>query len=161
VLLWFAGMSVAAVWVVFRDPALDYRLVMVGVLVPDVVDVLFGGARVMHSVLASAALLAVVMLATRRRRILRRHLLAVPIGTFLHLVFDGAWTLTEVFWWPLRGGSLGDESLPSATRGWANVPLELIGAAVLAWFWRRFRLGEPARRLAFLRTGRVGRDLVE
>ena len=29
-LLWFAGMSFLAVWVVFHDPAIDHRLVMAG-----------------------------------------------------------------------------------------------------------------------------------
>ena len=157
--LWFAGMALATVWLVFRDPALDYRLVVVGALLPDGVDAASGG-RVMHTVLFSALLLAVVMLATRHRRNRRRHVLTVPIGTFLHLVFDGAWARTELFWWPLFGTSFGGESLPAVERGWADLPLELVGLAVLVWLWRRFRLAEPARRSLFLRTGRVGRDLV-
>jgi hypothetical protein len=37
---------------------------------------------------------------------------------------------------------------------------ELAGAAALGWWWARFRLREPERRAYFLRTGRVGRDLV-
>ena len=158
-LLWFAGTSLTAVWLVFRDPALDYRLVVVGALVPDAVDALTG-TRVMHTVLASAALLAVVMVATRGARHARRHLLALPIGTFLHLVFDGAWGRTEVFWWPLFGTSFGDERLPSVERGVLNVLLELVGLAILVWFWRRFRLHEAPRRSMFLRSGRLGRDLV-
>jgi hypothetical protein len=65
-----------------------------------------------------------------------------------------------VFWWPLAGADLGDTELPSLARGLADVPLELAGAAVLVWAWRRFRLAEPDRRRTFLRTGRLGRDLV-
>ena len=159
-LLWFAGLSFLAVWLVFRDPAIDHRLVVAGALLPDVVDVWFGGARLAHTVTASVALLTVVMLATRGRRLLRRRLLALPIGTFLHLVLDGMWTRSEVFWWPFLGGSFGDEGLPSLDRGAANVVLEIAGAAVLVWAWRRFRLAEPERRAYFLRTGRLGRDLV-
>lgn len=157
--LWFAGMSFLAVWVVFKDPALDHRLVMAGALLPDVVDVWTGGRWFAHTVLASVGLLTVVMLGTQHRRLLRRRLLALPIGTFLHLVLDGMWTDQEVFWWPVAGSEFG-EALPSVARGWVNVPLELLGAAALVWAWRRFRLGEPERRRLFLTTGRLGRDLV-
>jgi hypothetical protein len=160
VFLWFLGTAFLATWLVFRDPALDHRLVLVGALLPDVVDGPFGRAGVAHSLLASAVLLAVVVLATRGRRHLRRALVALPIGTFLHLVFDGIWSDRTVFWWPLAGTDLGDTRLPSVARGLVDLPLELAGAAVLVWAWHRFRLAEPERRRTFLRTGRLGRDLV-
>lgn len=161
-LFWFAGGSFLAVWLVFRDPAIDHRLVMAGALLPDVVDVLTGGPWLGHTVLASAVLLCGLMLATMGRRLLRRQLLAVPIGTFLHLVLDGAWADTATFWWPSFGleAGLGDGRLPSVERGAVNVVLELIGVGILVWAHRRFRLGEPERRQHFLRTGRLGRDLL-
>lgn len=159
-ILWFAGMSFLAVWLVFRDPAIDHRLVIVGALLPDAVDGVTGGAWVLHSVVGSVALLVTTMLATVGRRLLRRQLLALPIGTFLHLVLDGAWTNTDVFWWPFRGTGFGNAPVPSFERGWFNVVLEIAGAAVLVWAYRRFRLFEPARRSVFLRDGRLGRDLV-
>jgi hypothetical protein len=160
-LLWFAGLAFVAVWVVFRDPAIDHRLVIAGALLPDVVDGVTGGRGVAHTVLGSATVLAVVMLATRGRRRLRRQLLAVPIGMFLHLVLDGMWTDRDVFWWPVFGHHLGERPLPSVERGWANVPLEIAGLIALVWAWRRFRLAEPERRRRFLTTGRLSRDLVD
>ena len=158
-ILWFAGTSFLAVWLIFRDPALDHRLVIVGALLPDVVDGITGGPGVLHTVFGSVLLLAVVMLVTIGRRHLRRHLIALPIGTFLHLVFDGAWGDDHVFWWPFSG-SLGDGQLLSVQRGAIDVVLELIGLGILVWAYRRFRLDEPERRRTFLRTGRLGRDLV-
>ena len=158
--LWFAGTAFLTVWLVFRDPAFDYRLVIVGALLPDVVDAAFGGSALLHSVLGSMALLALVMVATVGRRSLRRHLIAVPIGTFLHLVFDGAFTSSQAFWWPLAGGPLADQPLPVVERGWWNVVLELIGLAILGWAWRRFRLDDPVRRRVFLREGRLDGSLV-
>jgi uncharacterized membrane protein YeaQ/YmgE (transglycosylase-associated protein family) len=160
VILWFAGTSFLAVWLVFRDPALDHRLVMAGALVPDAVDALTGGPWIMHSVAGSVALLAIVMAVTVRRRRLRRKLIALPIGTFLHLVFDGAWANTHAFWWPFSG-DFGRGSLPSVSRGALDIVLELVGAAILVWAYRRFRLDEPARRAVFVRTGRLSRDLVD
>jgi hypothetical protein len=159
VILWFAGTSFLAVWLVFRDPAIDHRLVMVGALVPDVVDGVTGGPWVLHSVFASVVLLGAVMGATVGRRLLRRQLIALPIGTFLHLVFDGAWADTDTFWWPFSGG-FGGGSLPSVDRGAVDALLEVIGLAILVWAYRRFRLYEPDRRRTFLTTGRLGRDLV-
>jgi len=157
---WFAGTSFLAAWLVFRDPAFDYRLVMVGALLPDALDVLFGGAGPLHSVAGSVVLLAVVMVITIGHRSLRRHLIALPIGTFLHLVFDGAFATSQVFWWPLAGGGLAEHRLPVVGRGWWNVPLELVGLAILVWAWRRFGLADPARRRRFWWEGRLDRSLV-
>ena len=159
-LLWFAGMAFVCVWAVFKDPAIDHRLVIAGALLPDVIDVWSGGRWVAHTVLFSIGLLTAVMLGTRGRRLLRRRLLALPIGTFLHLVLDGMWADKQVFWWPVYGSSFGDRPIPSIERGWFDLPLELLGLVALVWAWRRFRLAEPERRAYFLRTGRLGRDLV-
>ena len=72
-------------------------------------------------------------------------------------MFDGAWATTEVFWWPFTGASIGDEPLPSVQRGWWNVPLEVIGLAIVVWVWRR--PGCPTRRAGAPspRTGEVVR----
>ncbi len=158
--LWFAGMSVLLVWTVFRDPAIDYRLVVVGALAPDLIDALTGGTWAAHSVLFSVVLLLAVMLGTRHRRALRRRLLALPIGTFLHLVLDGAWADTDAFWWPLTGWSFGDTPIPSLDRGWVNLVLEVIGAAALVWCWFRFGLDDRERRRVLWCTGRLDRSLV-
>jgi hypothetical protein len=153
--LWFAGTALVSVWLVFRDPAFDHRLLIVGALAPDLLDAPFGGARVAHAIVAPVAVLTVVMLATRGRRALRRSLLALPIGMFLHLVFDGAFRDTEPFWWPFTGIAFADVPLPVVTRGWWNLALELAGAAMLVWAARRFGLADAERRRAFLRSGRL------
>jgi hypothetical protein len=79
----------------------------------------------------------------------------VPIGTFLHLVFDAAWGRTEVFWWPVFGWSFEGARLPTVERGWTSVLLEGIGAAALVWAWRRFGLERPGPRRALIRTGHL------
>lgn len=157
-LLWFAGTSFLAVWLVFRDPAIDHRLVMAGALLPDVVDGITGGPWVLHSVVGSVAVLVAVMVATIGKRLARRRLIALPIGTFLHLVFDGAWADTDAFWWPFSGG-FGEGSLPSIERGWLSLVLEGVGVAMLLWAYRRFALDEVGRRRQFVRTGRISREL--
>ena len=158
--LWFAGAAFVLVWLFFQDAALDYRLVMVGALLPDLLDAPFGGARVVHSLLFSVVLLAVTMIVTHGHRRVRRRLLAVPIGTFVHLILDGMWARTQVFWWPLFGASFGPGGIPSLGRPLlVLVCEEVLGAVALGWCWRRFRLAEPDRRRVFLHTGHLGRDI--
>jgi membrane-bound metal-dependent hydrolase YbcI (DUF457 family) len=158
VFFWFAGMSVVLVWAVFTSPIVDYRLVALGSVLP-VVDVAFGGPRVLHSVVGSVALMGVVMAATVGRRLLRRRLLGLPIGTFMHLVLDGVWADTHAFWWPFAGTAWSTSKVPEASRPGFGIVLELVGVGALWWCYRRFRLGEPERRALFLRTGHIGRDV--
>ena len=157
--LWPAGVALGLVWLVFRDPAFDYRMVVVGALLPDVVDAPLGGARVAHTLLAAVVVLTAVMVATRGRR-RRRSLLAVPIGMFAHLVADGMWARTETFWWPFFG-PFPAHPLPALDHGLAVlVAQELAGAAVVVWCWHRFRLADPQVRARFLRTGHLPRDVL-
>ena len=158
-LLWFVGPSILIVWLVFRSPAADYRLVALGSLIP-LIEIAFGQPRLFHSLTGAAVLLAAVMVGARGHRLVQRALLAVPIGVLLHLVLDGAWTDTHAFWWPLFGWSWSDAELPELGRGAFNVVLEVVGVLACWYAYRRFRLHEPDRRSHFVQTGRVGRDIV-
>ena len=144
-LLWFIGLGPLVVWTVFRSPALDLRVVMVGSLLP-LLDGLFGGPRVLHSLSGAVGALVVVMLAV---------LLGIPIGLFIHLVLDGAWTDTDTFWWPFTGWSFEGDQLPEVARGGWTLVMEAVGAVALWYGYRTFGLADPARRERFVRTGRV------
>ena len=93
-----------------------------------------------------------VMLVTAGRKPIRRLLLALPIGMQMHLVWDGAFASTKVFWWPFTG-SWGSVRVPSLQRGWSNIAFEIAGAALLAWMWRRCELSDAQRRSALIRHG--------
>jgi hypothetical protein len=156
---WFLGLSFIVVWNVFRSPALDYRLVMLGSVLP-LGEVVLGGPRLLHTLVFAVALLALVMLATRERRLLRRRWISLPIGVLMHLVLDGIWARTEVFWWPFFGLSFGTGPLPELDRGPAwTIVLELAGIAALGWCWVAFGLADPGRRTTFVRTGHLPREL--
>lgn len=156
--LWFAGGAFVLVWLVFRSPAVDYRLVIVGALLP-LAELPIGSPRVLHSITGAVALLVLAMVATPRQRLVQRRLVAIPIGVFVHLLLDGIWTDTAAFWWPFTGVAWSDARLPELARGTFDVVLELAGAAALWWCWRRFRLFEPDRRHRFWRTGQLDRDV--
>lgn len=155
VFFWFVGTAVASVWFVFRDPGFDYRLLCLGALLPDLIDAGFGGARALHSMTVSVAALVFVVLASAGRKRWRKRALAVPIGMMLHLVFDGAFSNSRLFWWPVAGTHFADDPLPSVARGWFNVVLELIGIGALVWVWRAFGLRSRSRRVTLWRTGRL------
>ena len=157
--LWFVGPSILIVWAVFRSPSADYRMVALGSLLP-LLELPIGEPRLLHALAGAAAALVVVMVGARGRRVVQRRWLGVPIGMMLHLVLDGAWADAEAFWWPFLGIEWSTAELPELGRGPLNVVLELVGAAVCWWLYRRFRLDEPDRRRDFVRTGRVGRDIV-
>jgi hypothetical protein len=158
--LWFAGLSFALVWLVFRSPALDYRLVVLGSLLP-LLDGVFGGARILHTLVAGVAVLFIIVLATTRKRLLRRRLIGLPIGMLMHLVLDGVWAQTAVFWWPFFGWSFGGIGLPELDHGAViTLVMEFVGAAALGWCWTTFELGDPDNRSLFLRTGHLNRSVV-
>lgn len=151
---WFIATAIITIGFVFRDPSFDNRLLIVGSVLPGI-DVVFGGARALHSITVSIALLALIMLATKRGSGRRKTLLGLPIGLFLHLVFDAAWNDTETFWWPFTGLSFEDSGIPIVDRGVISILLEVIGVAGCWWLWKRNGLSMPEARQRFLRGGRL------
>ena len=156
-ILWFAGVSFVFVWWVFRSPALDYRLVMLGSVLP-VGEAVLGGPRVLHTLVAVVALLGVVMLATQKRRLVRRRWIGIPIGMLMHLALDGIWARAGVFWWPFLGADFGAGGLPELGHSLAvTIMFELAGLACLVWAYRAFGFADPATRRRFVRTGHLDR----
>lgn len=159
VLIWYVATAVAGVWAVFDSPALDYRFVMLGAVLP-ISEVVLGRPGPLHSLVTAVAVLAAVMLASRGRRVLRRRLLGIPIGLMAYLVFSGTWADTDAFWWPATGLSLSDAEPPELARGWVSVVLEVLGFALALGWIRRVGLDDPTARSAFRRTGRLPRVTV-
>jgi hypothetical protein len=157
VLFWFVSLSILIVALVFQSAAVDYRMVALGAVLP-VAEVLLGGPYLLHTLLGSVLAMAVVMGVARGRRLVQRRWLGVPIGLFLHLVLDGTWTRTELFWWPFAGFDvLGEGRLPEFDRPLGVIlVLEVIGLVVGVWLVRAYDLTDPGARARFLKTGRLG-----
>jgi hypothetical protein len=155
-LFWFIGTAWLAVWYVFRDPRFDYRMLAIGALLPDVLDLVLnaaGGWRPFHSVTMSIAALVAVMLATYGRRPIRRRLLALPIGMFMHLIFDAAFSSTKTFWWPFTGTGFVTAQIPSIERLPVGALLEVVGVALVWWCAKRAHLNDPDKLAAFRQHG--------
>ena len=156
---WFVGGSVLLVWLVFQTPTIDFRMVALGAVIP-LLDALFGGPRVLHTLLAPVVVLIVVMAATTGNRLRRRRWLGLPIGMFLHLVLDGTWSDPEQFWWPFLGTDFATDGLVEWHRGTLGLVLEAAGLAALWWMIVRFDLSDSERRRRFLHDGQLDRSLL-
>ena len=130
-LFWFIGTSIASVWSVFRDQKFAYRWVIIGALIP-----VFSVVTVV-GVLVAVMLLTIGKNAGKRR--VRKNFLALNIGLFLHLVFDGAFLNTKMFWWPLAGLSLEGYEIPLIERGFLNIPFEIVGLGLVLWTKRQIK----------------------
>ena len=69
----------------------------------------------------------------RDRKTVRKNFLALTIGLFMHLVFDGAFLSTKMFWWPLAGLSMNGYAIPFVERGFLNIPFEIVGVGLILW----------------------------
>ncbi len=150
---------------------MDLRWVLAGSLLPDLIDkpiasILFHDTFrtdriVAHAVVFPVVLMFIVMAATSRGTSLRRGLISLVIGVFVHLILDGAWTSPEAFFWPLFGldfppvaGSdfatlLGD--MLESPWVWLG---EAAGLGYLLFLWRRY-LAEQGAIAAFRSDGRI------
>jgi len=157
--VFFLAAAVMVVLFVFDSPAVDYRWVACGGVLP-LLETITQRPLVLHTLLGSVALLAGVMVATVGRRVQRRRWLGLPIGTFVFLVASGVWTRTELFWWPLAGlDGIAQRPLPEYDRPLVVLVLLEIGAIVgLVVLIRRLGLNEPTNRNQLLRTGRIPKD---
>jgi membrane-bound metal-dependent hydrolase YbcI (DUF457 family) len=169
-ILWHLGATLLAVRYVYRDPAMDLRWVLVGSLLPDLIDkpigsVFFHDTFGTHRLAAHAIVLPILaffaVLAFTRRGRTRKALVGLVIGWLFHLVLDAAWAVPEAFWWPFFGWSFPpqpDSAIGPLLARMLSDPLvwagEAAGAAYLVYLWRRY-LSEPGSLRGFFSTGRI------
>lgn len=157
-LLWFAVLAPVIVAEVFQSPMADYRMVAIGAVLP-LGEVAMGGPRYLHTMIVAVGLMAVVMVATPRSRLLRRRLLGIPIGLLLHLVLDFTWADSAVLWWPAFGWGFPESAGAAFNRPIeVGLLLELVAIGAGVWAYRRYDLERPENRRLLLETGRLDRS---
>lgn len=171
VIFWHVGGAVFLARWVFRDPAMDMRVLVFGAVLPDLIDkpigsVLFTGyygtGRIYaHTLLFAAVMLALVMAATRRGSAARKRWMALPIGVLFHLLLDMPID-AETLWWPALGlefpsfaeGQLAD-LIVYLLKSPVVVIQELLGLGYLIALYRKTELAEPTNRKELVETGRL------
>jgi membrane-bound metal-dependent hydrolase YbcI (DUF457 family) len=93
---------------------LDIRILMIGALVPDIIDkplsfLGFGNGRsITHTLLVFLIVLSVAVYLGRSRK--QTWLLAIAIGMFTHLIFDRMWETPHTLFWPFYGWAFTAET---------------------------------------------------
>lgn len=158
-ILWHLGLACLIVYVTLGRRRVDYRFILIGAVLPDVVDGILNvavlhepaGRSIAHTVLAVIVVTVFILLAFKSER--RLSVFGIGVGWLLHLVGDGMWQAPRTFLWPSFGSSFALR--PAEPYSWdlfmhpfdhlGTWGGELAGLAVLAWFWVAFRLGEDDR----------------
>lgn len=176
-LFWHLG---ATVWLfrwIFRDPKVDVRFLLIGAILPDLIDLPFGtvlladrystGELWSHSLIAPTIYMVIVLLATRRGR-QRRAWMALGVGWLFHLLIDGMWVNQEVFLWPFFGWEIPPGEAPFWPLAWERAlsdpwrwVTEAIGLGYLIWLWRALGLSDAGRRRSVRETGRLPGNVAE
>ena len=166
-LLWHLGIATLIVYVTLGRRRIDYRMILIGAVLPDIVDGVLGlflfegqaGRWIAHSLLAAIVVTVVIILGFKGDT--RQSLFGLGVGWLLHLVADGMWQAPQTFLWPAFGTEFSTSPPEPYTWDLFLDPIahlstwgaELIGLGILAWFWVAFRLGERDRFRLFLSDG--------
>ena len=167
-ILWHMGIATAIVYVTIGRRRVDYRFILLGAVLPDLLDALgcvvleCGGGRVVaHSLFANVAVTVLIILVLRGET--RLAVFGIGVGWLLHLVADGMWDAPRTFFWPIAGTEFASTPAEPYSIDLLVDPLahlttwggELVGFLILAWFWVAFSLGDPERRARFFRDGHL------
>jgi inner membrane protein len=149
------------------DP-IDYRMVLLGSLLPDIIDkpvflltannVSFSGRAYAHTLLFNLILLIAGLVLIRYRKF---WLLIISLSSFMHLILDQMWNSPAVLFWPLLG------PLPKGeTAGWVSsmyhslyscpevyIP-EIIGFVIILLF--AYSLVKRKSIISFIKSGAIG-----
>lgn len=145
----FLGSFLGAPPRVFQKLRLDYRVVLAGSLLPDIIDkplglfllphlLDFNGRIIGHTLAFNLVLLTVGLVIL----IFRGHHtpLVLAVSSTGHLLLDQMWENPQTLLWPLLGWGfppgvpdLNDWIMFQLTAQWLSVP-EVIGLLVLVWF---------------------------
>jgi len=169
-LFWHVGATTAITRYTFRDERMDLRLLLLGAVLPDLIDTPAGLAAfsalesvrlIGHSLLFAGAVMGFVMLTTRRGRP-RKKWMPLAIGVLVHLFLDAMWADPETLWWPIFGWDFSTSGfsdvaayLPAVLSSPVMWVGEATGLGYVAVMARRGGFNERQNRARFLGTGRL------
>ncbi len=159
------GIALGLAWLVFsrRRETLDFRLVLLGSILPDLIDKPLGAVLQLEARLWAHTLLflAAILLASLAPR--TRWLAWVGFGVAVHLLVDLMWLEPDVALWPLYGWGFPSDGM--SVGGYLDILLhdpyvqfgEITGGLILAATAWRYRITSWAALRKFLRDGKLER----
>jgi len=156
-------------WLTALNRVLDVRLILIGSLLPDIIDKSLGLVLLRDTlsngrIFSHTLLFPVVLLLTGLylyRRSAKGWFLALALGSATHLVLDAMWQTPRALFWPAYGLAFERYDLTGLVERFFEKLLsnpavyisEIIGVIVLGWFgWNLLR---RRKILTFLRRGEV------
>jgi inner membrane protein len=156
-------------WFVSLTKYMDARLLMVGAMLPDIIDKPVGqyffretfenGRIFSHTLLFLLILTGIGFYLLKAHR--QAWMLTLAAGTAMHLILDQMWTVPRTLFWPLMGFQFPPENLEvwateivnAVTSNPQTYIPEVIGLVILLWFGvvviKRKQAG------SLLKTGRI------
>lgn len=173
-LFWHLGVTSAIVFLTLGRRRIDYRVVMLGSILPDLIDKPIGRiffqsyfqtSRLFgHTFLFDVVLVLGIQLVLRGKT--ARRWFVLPIGSLIHLALDSMWNLPVTLFWPLFGTRFPPEP---AANYWLEVmkrPLqypgyafqELTGLCILLYMAWAYGLFRKTAFIRFVRSGALEDD---
>ena len=110
-IFWHLGVTLFLFLWIFKDRTADLRYLLVGSLLPDLLDkflylvaVTDSSRTYGHTLLLGVLTLFIVMFITNKKNSNRKSYLLVPIALFFHLLLDEMWLFKETLFWPIFDG---------------------------------------------------------
>jgi inner membrane protein len=171
VLFWHLGMTAVIIFVTLGRRRIDYRVVLLGAILPDLLDKPIGRiffedtfqtSRIFGHTLAFVLILMTFVQVFLRGETARRWFV-LAIAALIHLALDAMWTQPVTLFWPLFGTDFPKDPV---SEYWLQVLLrpfehplealkELAGLAVLIYLGFAFDLFRKQRFKEFIRTGKL------
>lgn len=150
---------------------IDYRIVLVGSDLPDIIDKpigaflfrgVFHNSRIFcHTLLFSSILVLIGLFKARKTQNYKNNYLILGFCSLVHQLLDSMWIYPKIFFWPLFG-----LKFPPRTEGnWAAEGLarlftdptyyipETVGAVIIFYYF--IKLIKNKRLIYFIKTGRI------
>ena len=129
---------------------IDYRVVMIGSILPDIIDKpigayffrnVFHNSRIFaHSLIFSIILISIGAYYFYKKK--NNNVLLLGVGSFIHLILDSMWLYPRILFWPFSGGKFPTRPegnwLASDMIGLMRNPYvygpEIIGALIIIYY---------------------------
>ncbi|BAI60971.1 conserved hypothetical protein [Methanocella paludicola SANAE] len=164
----------------------DYRLVIIGSILPDIIDkplylLLYGtmpesGRFLGHTILFVLILIGLAIVVYRDRRY--AGLFALPVAALLHIIQDEMWEAPRSLFWPLMGfdpkfklnATFANSTIPERTIDYSasiihsnshnlyTYQTEFIGIIILSMFAFYYKLYVPANLKEFILHGTLNNN---
>lgn len=151
---------------------IDYRFVLIGALLPDIIDkplgliiLNYGNGRLIAHTLVFALLLTMIALWKKdtpidSKGVMHMRLYALSGGTWIHLLLDSMWLFPATLLWPFLGsfqhGNITIYAIGDSITQPLNYLSEAAGLAIIVYIAIKHKMYRKKMIARFVRDGHIG-----